>query len=147
MSKRRTFILRQCALFIVNCAFWALVLFLVQRHVCFIAVTANDEEPIVAPRGSLVFVNRLAGHTPKEGDNIVYVSNGTHFGKVCYVPGDTIWSNDAAYLLPLRCCDQCNSNDCQPYVLHSENKTVLIHKSDIVGAAYPLRNLRHLFMP
>ena len=96
MSKRRKFLLRQCALFIVNCAFWGCVLWCIGHFVGYVTYIDAPDKDHSSESVGLAFVNRLQRDEPEKTGCILFERNGQHFGIVEGVPVVSSFINSKA---------------------------------------------------
>lgn len=143
MSKKRKFILRQSALFIVNCAFWACALWAVQHYLCYVSYVEEPCRNDKTTKMGLTFVNRIDREKAVRYQDIVFRRNGLHFGRIEGMPGDTVHYGNDYYVLPHHCCDNCQASDCQPMAVSVDGNWTWVHRAEIVGTAFPLRYLLH----
>ncbi|MCR4854205.1 MAG: S26 family signal peptidase [Prevotella sp.] len=138
MSRKKKFILRQCILFIVNCAFLAAIVWLVHRYAfCVVRATSDELSPAVV-KGERLLVNKLQRDDIHKGDLLVFGTDSAYIGVVINVPGDTVRTDSTAFLLPIRCCDRCKSSNCQPYLVQMGQAVTLVYHADVIGQAYSL---------
>lgn len=141
MSKRRKFLLRQCALFIVNCAFWGCVLWCIGHFVGYVTYIDAPDKDHSSESVGLAFVNRLQRDEPGKTGCILFERNGQHFGIVEGMPGGVVVYQQQSYQLPLRCCDKCQAADCQPMAVSVGDSWTWVHNSEVSAVVYPFSKL------
>ena len=135
---RRTSVLRQWLLFVVNCLCLLALMLLIRAFVATIfTVPDNSLQPFLN-RGDRVLVNRLSRHTLEKGDLVVFGDTCNYIGCIEAVPGDTILWAGEQFLIPKQCHPKCTCGECNIFLINMGRDHSLVARGDVIGKAHRL---------
>lgn len=120
-------------------AFCIVAMLFVRAYVFTVfTVTAPDLHP-TWQQGSRVLVNRLSRNYLKRGEYVVFGDTTYYIGCITALPGDTLTYRNSRYIIPRRCCNNCDCDACQYYMVTTGKSHLLVRHGKIIGRA------RHIF--